>query len=130
MEKPCAYQTVMGNCTGQTTEHVLSSCKVALSQGRYTWRQNSVLQELASVINTAKGQPNPRSPCFTIFTTEGEAKKWCGRSNTASIQRKGLLDGCDDWEISADLPEWYKQPDVIRRTILRPDIVIHSPLKQ
>ncbi|GFN92639.1 reverse transcriptase [Plakobranchus ocellatus] len=41
-------------CQGrQTTEHVLSSCKVALSQGRYTWRHNRVLQELASVISTA-----------------------------------------------------------------------------
>ncbi|GFO02079.1 reverse transcriptase [Plakobranchus ocellatus] len=41
-------------CQGrQTTEHVLSSCKVALSEGRYTWRHNRVLQELASVISTA-----------------------------------------------------------------------------
>ncbi|GFN97226.1 reverse transcriptase [Plakobranchus ocellatus] len=32
-------------CQGrQTTEHVLSSCKVALSQGRYTWKHNRVLQ--------------------------------------------------------------------------------------
>ncbi|GFO44179.1 chemosensory receptor a [Plakobranchus ocellatus] len=31
-------------CQGrQTTEHVLSSCKVALSQGRYTWKNNRVL---------------------------------------------------------------------------------------
>ncbi|GFS09244.1 reverse transcriptase [Elysia marginata] len=111
----------------QTTEHVLSSCKVALSQGRYTWRHNRVLQELASVISTAKGQSNPPSPNFTIFTTEGGARKWCGRSNTASNQKKGLLDGCNDWEVSADLPEWDKHPEVIRRTTLRPDIVIHSP---
>ncbi|GFR89973.1 guanylate cyclase [Elysia marginata] len=118
-------------CHGrQTTEHVLSSCKVALSQGRYTWRHNRVLQELALVISTAKGQSNPPSPNFTIFTTEGGARKWCGRSNTASNQRKGLLDGCDDWEVSADLPEWDKHPEVIRRTTLRPDIVIHSPSTQ
>ncbi|GFR81669.1 reverse transcriptase [Elysia marginata] len=103
-------------CHGrQTTEHVLSSCKVALSQGRYTWRHNRVLQELASVISTAKGQSNPPSPNFTIFTTEGGARKWCGRSNTASNQRKGLLEGCDDWEVSADLPEWDKHPEVIRK---------------
>ena len=89
-----------------------------------------MLQELASVISTAKGQFNPPSPSFTIFTTEGGAKTWCGRSNTASTQRKGLLDGCDDWEVSADLPEWDKHPDVIRRTTLRPDIVIHSPSTQ
>ena len=38
-------------CQGrQTTEHVLSSCKIALSQGRYTWRQNRVLQELATIM--------------------------------------------------------------------------------
>ncbi|GFR97958.1 reverse transcriptase [Elysia marginata] len=115
-------------CHGrQTTEHVLSSCKVALSQGRYTWRHNRVLQELASVITNAKGKFNPPSPSFIIFTTEGGDRKWCGRSNTASIQRKGLLDGCDDWEVSADLPEWDKHLEVIRRTTLRPDIVIHSP---
>ncbi|GFN79930.1 reverse transcriptase [Plakobranchus ocellatus] len=47
-------------CQGrQTTEHVLSSCKVALSQGRYTWRHKRVLQELASVISTAKGKSTP-----------------------------------------------------------------------
>ncbi|GFS09954.1 polyprotein [Elysia marginata] len=108
-------------CHGrQTTEHVLSSCKVALSQGRYTWRHNRVLQDFASVISTAKGQSNPPSPSFTIFTTEGGARKWCGRSsNTASNQRKGLLDGCVDWEVSADLLEWNKHPEVIRRTTLR-----------
>ncbi|GFR84506.1 reverse transcriptase [Elysia marginata] len=63
-------------------------------------------------------------------TEEGGAKKWRGRSNTASTQRKGLLDGCDDWEVSADLPEWGKHPNVIRRTTLRPDIVIHPPSTQ
>ncbi|GFN81146.1 reverse transcriptase [Plakobranchus ocellatus] len=50
----------------QTTEHVLSSCKVALSQGRYTWRHNRVLQELASVISTAEGKIH-----LSVFTTEG-----------------------------------------------------------
>ena len=35
---------------------VLSSCKVALSQGRYTWRHNRVLQKLAEAISMAKGQ--------------------------------------------------------------------------
>ncbi|GFR95498.1 reverse transcriptase [Elysia marginata] len=110
----------------QTTEHVLSSCKVALSHRRYTWRYNRVLRELASVISTAKGQSIPPSPSLTIFTTEGGAETWCGRLNTASIQRKGLLDSCDDREVSADLPEWDKHPDVIRRTTLRPDIVILS----
>ncbi|GFS04778.1 reverse transcriptase [Elysia marginata] len=43
-----------------------------------------------------------------------------------STQRKGLLGGYDDWEVSPYLREWDKHPDVIRRTTLRPDDVIHS----
>ncbi|GFS05104.1 reverse transcriptase [Elysia marginata] len=38
--------------------------------------------------------------------------------------------GCDDWGVSADLPEWDKHPEVIRRTTLRPEIVIYSPSTQ
>ncbi|GFO02116.1 reverse transcriptase [Plakobranchus ocellatus] len=43
-----------------------------------------------------------------------------------STHRKGLRDGCDDWVVSADLPGWERHPDVIRKTALRPDIMIHS----
>ena len=38
------------NDTQQTMEHVLSSCRVALANGRYTWRHNRVLEELAKAI--------------------------------------------------------------------------------
>ena len=34
----------------QTLEHVLNSCKTALASGRYTWRHNSVLDELVRII--------------------------------------------------------------------------------
>ncbi|GFO08023.1 polyprotein [Plakobranchus ocellatus] len=79
-------------CQGrQTTVHVLSSCKVALSQGRYTWRHNKVLQELASVISTAKGEIHPSSTSSTVFTTEGGVKKWLGGSITMNTHRKSLL---------------------------------------
>ncbi|GFN78798.1 polyprotein [Plakobranchus ocellatus] len=110
----------------QTTEHVLSWCKVALSQGQYTCRHYRVLQELALVITTAEGEIHPSSTSSTVFTTEGGVIKWHGGSITINIHRKGLLDGCNDWMVSADLPEWQRHPDVIRKTALRPDIVIHS----
>ncbi|GFO00044.1 reverse transcriptase [Plakobranchus ocellatus] len=89
----------------QTTEHVLSSCKVALSQEQYTWRHNRVLQELASVISTAKREIYPSSTTSTVFTTEGGIKKWHGGSITIKTHRKGLLGGCNNWVVSADLPE-------------------------
>ncbi|GFN75109.1 reverse transcriptase [Plakobranchus ocellatus] len=63
-----------------------------------------VLQELASVISTAKGEIHPSSTSSTVFTTEGGVKKWHGGSIPINTHRKGLLDGCDDWVVSADLP--------------------------
>ncbi|KAK3766631.1 hypothetical protein RRG08_042410 [Elysia crispata] len=112
-------------CQGrQTTEHVLSSCKIALSQGRYTWRHNRVLQELAAIISTAKGETTLPNTNALIFTTEGGAKSWHGRPVRTTNQIKCLLDGCDDWDVSADLPEWDSHPR------LRPDIVIHSASTQ
>ncbi|GFO06785.1 reverse transcriptase [Plakobranchus ocellatus] len=71
-------------CQGrQTTEHVLSSCKVALSQGRYTWRHNRVLQELASVMSTAKEEIHPSSTSSTVFTAEEEYK--CGKARLLTM---------------------------------------------
>ncbi|KAK3713272.1 hypothetical protein RRG08_043854 [Elysia crispata] len=120
-------------CYGrQTTEHVLSSCKIALSQGRYTWRHNinRVLQELAAIISTAKGETTLPNPNPLIFTTEGCAKSWQGRPVRTTNQIKCLLDGCDDRDVPADLPEWDSHPSIIKETRLRPVNVIHSASTQ
>ena len=46
-------------------------------------------------------------------------------------QIKCLLDGCDNWDVSADLPEWDSHPSRIKETrFRRPDIVIHSASTQ
>ncbi|GFN99224.1 reverse transcriptase [Plakobranchus ocellatus] len=73
------------------------------------WRHNRVLQELASGISTAEGEIQPSSTSSTVFTTEGGVKKWHGGSITMNTHKNGLLDGCDDLVVSADLP------DVIRK---------------
>ncbi|GFN82622.1 reverse transcriptase [Plakobranchus ocellatus] len=57
---------------------------------------NRVLEELAIAI------------CALVFTSEGGRKSWCGSAIGMDTQRKSLLDGCDDKEFSADLPEWKK----------------------
>ena len=85
-------------CQGrQTTEHVLSSCKVALAQGRYTWRHNKVLQELANIISTAKGQVEAPKTQIPTFSSEGGKSTWLGcpkhkprKDNTSEwLQRLG-----------------------------------------
>ena len=42
--------------------HVLSNCSVSLNQGRYTWRHNSVLNSIISIIRPALG------PTFRLFS--------------------------------------------------------------
>ena len=37
-----------------------------------------------------------------------------------------ILGEADDWECTADLPECNPYPQIIRKTGLRPDIVLHS----
>ncbi|KAK3726923.1 hypothetical protein RRG08_063154 [Elysia crispata] len=61
---------------------------------------------------------------------EGDAKSWHGRPVRTTNQIKCLLDGCDDWDVSADLPEWDSYPSKIKETRLRPDIMIHSASTQ
>ena len=119
-------------CQGRhTTEHVLSSCKIALLQGRYTWRHNRVLQELSPIMSTAKVETTLPKTNALIFSTEGGAKTWHGRPLRTTNQTKYLLYGCDDWDVSADLPEWDSHPSIIKETRSRPDIVIHSaPIQQ
>ena len=112
----------------QTVEHVLSSCKVALSQGRYTWRHNQVLKELADTISSVMGQA-PRSKSQATFIT-ARGKKWPEKPEPMHERGWGLLEGVHDWECSADLPQWGKHPTIIQESGMRPDIVLHSQSAQ
>ena len=38
----------------QTLQHIVSSCKTSLDEGRYTWRHNSVLKHLATYISSVR----------------------------------------------------------------------------
>ena len=46
------------------------------------------------------------------------------------LEKKCRLDGCDDWDVSADHPEWDSHTSIIKETMLRSDIVIHSTSTQ
>ncbi|GFN76684.1 reverse transcriptase [Plakobranchus ocellatus] len=52
-------------------------------------------------------------------------QSWCGSGARMDTQRKSLLDGCDDWDCSADLSEWNRYRKVIQDTGMRPDIMLH-----
>ena len=65
-----------------------------------------------------------------IFTTERGFTSWHRKAVKTTAQRRCLLDGCDDWEVPADLTEWDSHPSIIKETRLRPDIVIRSSSTQ
>ncbi|GFO24958.1 reverse transcriptase [Plakobranchus ocellatus] len=74
----------------------------------------------------AKGLPIQSKARALISTSEGGTKSWCESAASIDTQRKILLDGCDDWEFSADLFNWNRRSKVIHVTGIRPDIVFHS----
>ena len=82
------------------------------------------------VISMAKRQITHPEADTVIFITEGGAKSWHGMAVISTNRRKCLLDWCDDWEVSADLPEWDSHLGIIKETRLKPDIVIHSSSPQ
>ncbi|GFO10133.1 reverse transcriptase [Plakobranchus ocellatus] len=67
---------------------------------------------------------------YDLLPSNANLVRWRKKDDPTSSLCQGLLDGCDDWVVSADLPEWERHPDVIRKTALRPDIVIYSASTQ
>ncbi|XP_060083282.1 uncharacterized protein LOC132562552 [Ylistrum balloti] len=101
-----------------TMSHILSACKTALTQGRYRWRDNQVLREMAEVLEVErkrKSPPRKHKPSFIRFVKAGDK----GTRTTPDIT--GILG--ETWEMRVDLGK--KFPDVVQTT-LRPDVVIWS----
>ena len=106
-----------------TLNHILSGCKTALSQGRYTWRHNRVLQEIADRIQDRVKTSKPVS-CKTksiTFVKEGEKPE-----KDHTNQNRSYLDTANDWEVRVDLKGRLKIPSSITITDLRPDMILIS----
>jgi hypothetical protein len=104
-----------------TLEHILSSCSIALKQGRYRWRHDKVLRMLADTLDKERRKKRPKAkegPKFVPFVRAGE--------KAATIKTAtGILPQADDWEMRADLDKKLVFPSVVQ-TLLRPDIVLWS----
>lgn len=95
----------------ESLNHVLSSCKVALGSGRYTWRHNQVLKVLVEAVELAKGKANDNA----------------GASQEKHTKATGsMLEAAKDWVVAADIPGMRNYPQVIRQSNCRPDIVLIS----
>jgi hypothetical protein len=102
-------------------EHVLSSCRVALTDGRYTWRHDQVLKVIAAKVDTARRQKRhiEGKLKFIDFHKTGEKAR-------TSSQQQGILATSNDWQMEVDLHRQLKFPPVIAVTNSRPDMVLWS----
>ena len=111
-----------------TLNHLLAGCQVALSQGRYKWRHDQVLKELAKSIDqrlTENLNTNESLSRKIQFVKEGE------KGNKEETSYGSYLSPAKDWKMKVDLEGRLQIPKDIVVTNLRPDItLISSKTKQ
>ena len=106
-----------------TAPHILSGCQVALNQGRFSFRHDSVLKELFETLNSFLSDL-PDKPCSKINKVKFVKSGKCVPKSKPTIT--GTFHLADDWVTLADLGGSYVFPGHIAITSLRPDIVVYS----
>lgn len=103
-------------------EHILSSCRSSLADGKFRWRHDHILAQLADGIEQARKKAKQLSHGhrFIHFVRAGQS------AAAAEVRSKGVLATASDWEMRADLKKQLKFPEEIAHTSLRPDIVLWS----
>ena len=114
-----------------TIQHILSGCKVALEQGRYTWRHDKVLNQIRSQVayHLDKRVNNPKRSISlqsskVEFVSAGAKVKGIPRCHNRSGM--GILTEARDWVLLADVNGQLKFPSEVVTTRLRPDLIIYS----
>ena len=112
-------------CGGNgTLTHILSGCEVALAQGRYRWRHDQVLRQIALCVEAKRRNHNNqicRVEKKIQFVKAGEKRNPAERSLLGSY-----LDGANDWKLHVDLDRKLKFPREVAVTNLRPDMLLVS----
>ena len=108
-----------------TTSHILGACKVALSQGRFTFRHDNVLRiiisNIRSSIKTIKSSvPSSKQPVKIKFVKKGTKVK------TKNSSPSGILHQASDWVLLGHLHGTSSFPPHIAFTDLSPAITIFS----
>ncbi|MGH0118374.1 UNVERIFIED_CONTAM: hypothetical protein FKN15_047779 [Acipenser sinensis] len=97
-----------------TLRHILTGCKVALSQGRLTWRHDQVLLCLALALEDKCNMTNKLPPVpskhYTQKTTFLRPGEQPPRNVVKTNPRLGQLEAARDWKILADVGQWLILP--------------------
>ena len=106
-----------------TSAHILGACQVALQQQRFTYRHDSVLMMLVSVLSQFLSSFVPSQDSLTkmIFVKEGQTLK-----NINKKPNTGLLHSAPKWKLLYDCNASPTIPSFLAVTTLRPDIVLYA----
>ena len=109
----------------ETLHHVLSNCKYALDNGRYTWRHNKVLKEVVEATKMAAARAILARLCCrkVYFLREGFSLP-CKKNKLPP--RRDILAEANDWTVAADLEELRHYPQLLKDSGRRPDVVLAS----
>ena len=111
------------NKTICTTAHILSGCKVALSQGRYNYRHDSILNDLVISIEEVLQSYTPRKFQRHIPIKFVKAGKKVTKTKSKQ-ETVGLLHFAEDWKLLCDKKSSLVVPVFLAVTSLRPDLII------
>ena len=105
-----------------TSAHILGACQVALQQQRFTYRHDSVLMLLVSVLRQFLSPfvPSQDSSTKMIYVKEGQTPK-----NIKKKANTGLLHSAPKWKLLYDCNGSPTIPSFLTVTTLHPDIVIY-----
>ncbi len=109
-----------------TLNHILTGCPKALAEGRYRWRYDKILMEIAKWVEQLRVKVNNKQahPLEAItFVREGDKAYTIGtvaKNPTSSLQR------ASDWELGVDLKRKLVFLSDMAVTYLRPDMVLLS----
>ncbi|KAK0145573.1 hypothetical protein N1851_015527 [Merluccius polli] len=112
------------SCVG-SLRHILSGCKVSLTQGRYTWRHNQVLKCLAAAIEDKRREVNSLAASKDGKQINFVRQGGQPRSTKARCKTGSLITGAG-WELKVDLGQQMAVPSHIVSTRLRPDLLLWS----
>ena len=92
-----------------TTSHITGACKVALSQGRFTFRHDNVLRIIISIIRSSiktikSSAPSSKQPIKIKFVRKGTIVKIKNSSHSE------LLHQASDWVLLGDLDGTFSFP--------------------
>ena len=113
------------------------TCWSTVPLGRYTWRHDSVLQDIERALQNLIPTFNAKTPTIfaevakkdfkSCFVRAGQRKKPLNKSQ----ERRCLLDFANDWKLQVDFKDRKLVfPPAICSTDLRPDAVIWSALSR